>query len=131
MKTVIQPDKQKAESLKQMARITLQRLESTEVEKYPSNTLTDYYDILHKLMEAITYAKGIKFKGEGAHQQLIDYIRDNGCINDSTAIFIQGMRTFRNRIAYEGFMVNKDYIKTNKQKITKIIDLLLERLENK
>ena len=57
-----------------MARITLQRLDATEQEKYPSNTLTDYYDILHKLMEARTLDAGIKTKGEGAHQQLIDYL---------------------------------------------------------
>ena len=74
MKIEIKTDKQKAESLKKMAEITLRRLEEIDKEKYPSNTLTDYYDVIHKLMEAITVAEGVKIKGEGAHQQLIDYI---------------------------------------------------------
>ncbi|MBS3159240.1 hypothetical protein J4436_00460 [Candidatus Woesearchaeota archaeon] len=43
MITKTQPDKQKAESLKKMAEITLQRLEEMDLVKYPSNTLNDYY----------------------------------------------------------------------------------------
>lgn len=51
----IRPDRHKAESLKKMAKITLQRLEETDTAKYPSNTLTDYYDIIHELMEALDH----------------------------------------------------------------------------
>ncbi|HIH37707.1 hypothetical protein J4460_07840 [Candidatus Woesearchaeota archaeon] len=53
MKILIKPDKQKAKALQKMAEITLQRLKELDPEKYPSNTLTDYYDVLHKLMDAI------------------------------------------------------------------------------
>lgn len=70
----IKPDKQKTEALKKMAGVTLDRLGKTEIEKYPSNTLLDYYDIIHKLLEAIASKEGIKIKGEGAHQELIDYV---------------------------------------------------------
>ena len=49
----IKPDKQKSESLKKMAEITLERLNKTNMEDYPSNTLEDYYDIIHKLLEAL------------------------------------------------------------------------------
>jgi ferredoxin len=57
-----------------MAEITLERLRTTDKEKYPANTLTDYYDTIHKLMEAIALLSGIKTKGEGSHQELIDYV---------------------------------------------------------
>ena len=70
----IHPNKEKSKSLKKMAEITLERLKETNIEKYPSNTITDYYDVVHKLMEALTLANGSKIKGEGAHQELIDYI---------------------------------------------------------
>ena len=43
MITKVKPDKQKSESLKKMAEITLKRLNDTDMEKYPSNTLLDYY----------------------------------------------------------------------------------------
>lgn len=72
MITKIRPDKQKAESLRKMAEITLERLKKTDMEEYPSNTLLDYYDIIHKLMEAIALKEGTKIKGEGAHQELIE-----------------------------------------------------------
>ena len=73
MITKIKPDKQKSESLKKLAEITLERLNKTSIEDYPSNTLLDYYDVIHKLMEALTLNEGVKIKGEGAHQELIDY----------------------------------------------------------
>jgi hypothetical protein len=74
MITKIKPDKQKSESLVKMAKITLERLNNTDMNKYPSNTLLDYYDVIHKLIEALTLREGIKVKGEGAHQELIEYI---------------------------------------------------------
>ena len=45
----IHSDKQKSNSLKKMAEITLERLRQTDAKKYPTNTLNDYYDIIHKL----------------------------------------------------------------------------------
>ncbi|MFH1276428.1 MAG: hypothetical protein ABIH82_04930 [Candidatus Woesearchaeota archaeon] len=60
MITKVKPDKQKSESLKKMAEITLERLNNTDMEKYPNNTLLDYYDVVHNLMEALTLKEGIK-----------------------------------------------------------------------
>ena len=125
----IKQDKQKAEALKKMAEITLKRLGEINLTKYPSNTLTDYYDIIHKLMESITLAEGTKIKGEGAHQELINYITEKLRINEQNRQFLQQIRDYRNRISYEGFMVNEEYISTNQEKIKTIIKLLLEKLK--
>ena len=107
-----------------MAEITLERLNKTDMNKYPSNTLLDYYDVIHKLIEALTLKEGIKIKGEGAHQELIDYIAKQQCIDEQTRQFLQQMRDYRNRIAYEGFMVHRNYINLNKERIQKIINLI-------
>lgn len=128
MITKIKPDKQKSKSLKRMAEITLERLNDTDIEKYPSNTLLDYYDTIHKLMEAIAFNEGIKAKGEGAHQELIDYVAKQQIINEQMRQFLQQMREYRNRISYEGFMVHKDYINLHKTTIQKIITRLFEQL---
>ena len=72
----IQPDKQKAKSLMEMAKVTLKRLREVKKEKYPSNTLTDYYDIIRKLMDALNSLDGVKIKGEGAHSQIINHVCD-------------------------------------------------------
>ena len=124
----IKPDMQKSESLKKMAEITLERLGKTEIEDYPSNTLLDYYDIIHKLMEALTLKEGIKIKGEAAHQELIDYIAKSQGFTEGNRQFLQQMRDYRNRISYEGFMINKNYILLNGGKILFIINKLSEML---
>ena len=111
-----------------MAEITLERLEKTELAKYPSNTLTDYYDIFHKIMEAITLSQGVKFKGEGAHQELIDWICERHHLGEQTRQFLQQMRDYRNRIAYEGFTISENYISLNKKTIKDLIITLFKKL---
>ena len=123
------PDQQKSESLKRMAEITLERLGNTDMGRYPSNTLVDYYDAVHKLMEALTLKEGIKVKGEGAHQELIDYVAKEKKIDEHMRVFLQQMRDYRNRISYEGFMVNENYIKLNKEIIERIVKHLFEQLK--
>ncbi|MBU4284148.1 MAG: hypothetical protein KJ968_03505 [Nanoarchaeota archaeon] len=128
MITKIRPDKSKSRSLKIMAEITLERLENTDREKYPTNTLNDYYDAIHKLMEALSMLNGIKIKGEGAHQELIDYIAEQYNFDEQTRQFLQQMRDYRNRISYEGFMIHKNYIILNQEKIKNIIKKLFNEL---
>ena len=99
------------------------------MEKYPSNTLSDYYDVVRKLIEAITVKEGIKVKGEGAHQELIDYVAKQNKINEQMRQFLQQMRDYRNRISYEGFMIHKNYIELNKAVIRGIIEHLFEQLK--
>jgi len=128
MITKITPDFQKSNALKQMAEITLKRLNSTNLEEYPSNTLLDYYDILHQLLEAIAFKEGFKTKGEGAHQELINQIAKQGILNESSRNFLQKMRDYRNRISYQGLMINKNYLDNNKLAIEKLISELFQFL---
>lgn len=123
-------DKQMAKSLVKMAGITLERLKTTDQEKYPANTLTDYYDAIHKLMEALALLHGIKTKGEGAHQELIDYITKEEKLNEQARQLLHQMREYRNRIHYEGFDINRNYIVLNEQIINKTICALRERIEH-
>lgn len=125
----ITPDTQKSAALVTVAKITLERLEKTETELYPSNTLLDYYDIIHNLLEALTLKEGIKVKGEGAHQELIEYVVKHHGLNEQTRQFLQQLRDYRNRISYEGFMVNEQFIRTNTSRIRSIITELRQRME--
>ena len=129
MKRKITPDKQKSESLKAMALITLERLKEINLTKYPSNTLTDYYDIIHKLMESLTFKQGVKIQGEGAHKELIDHISKEYHLEEKERIFLQQLRDYRNRISYEGFSINKNYITQHKRKIETIINKLIQNLK--
>jgi len=125
----IEADLQKAKSLVNMSKITLERLKKTNILEYPSNSLIDYYDCIHKILEALCFIEGIKIKGEGAHQELIDYVFKKYQIMDSDRIFVQEMRDFRNRISYEGFTITQDYIERNLNKIESII-VRLSKLVN-
>ncbi len=129
MITKVKQDKQKSDSLKKMAEITLRRLAKTDMQLYPSNTLLDFYDAIHKLIEAQTLREGIKIKGEGAHQELIDHIAKQNKIDEQTRQFLQQMREYRNRISYEGFMIHKNYIDLNRDKLQKIIKQLFDQLK--
>lgn len=124
----ISPDKEKAKALLAMAKITLERLHGMELRKYPSNTLIDYYDVIHKLFDAIACVRGIKLKGDGAHQQLIDYICEE-YFSEKERIFLQDMRDYRNKIQYEGFVVTVNYIDSNSNRFEVIIRKLIRITE--
>ncbi|MBU2561363.1 MAG: hypothetical protein KKD17_03620 [Nanoarchaeota archaeon] len=124
-----QQDRQKALSLMRMAEITLKRLNESDKQKYPSNTLTDYYDIIHKLMEALAANEGIKVKGEGAHQQLIDHTCERYKLGEQTRQFLQQLREYRNRVSYEGFIVRPEFIETNSEKIETTVNRLTKLLQ--
>ena len=112
-----------------MAEITLKRLQEIDKDKYPSNTLTDYYDIIRKLMESLNFIEGIKIKGEGAHIQIINHVCNGYKLGESTRQFIQELRDFRNRISYEGFSIKENYIKTNAGRMDDIINNLLKIID--
>jgi uncharacterized coiled-coil DUF342 family protein len=125
MQIKIGVDRQKAMALIKMAKTTLERLKETSQDKYPTNALTDYYDILHKVMEALVSVEGIKIKGEGAHQELIDYVCKRYELGEPVRRFLQELRDYRNRVSYEGFMITPAYIKANFKKIEEIINILM------
>ncbi len=116
-----EPDNEKAKALVKMADITIERIKDTNKEKYPSNVLTDYYNVIRNLLEAITSKKGIKIKGEGAHINIINYVCKEYQLDESVRQFIQELRDYRNRTYYEGFNIKKEYIKTNEPIIKEII----------
>ncbi len=85
--------------------------------------------VLDKLLEALSLRDGIKIKGEGAHQELIDFIAQKYSLSEQKRLFLQQMRDYRNRISYEGFMIQKNYIILHKKIILEIISELIEKLK--
>lgn len=113
-------DSAKAKSLKKMAEKIMQRLEDTDKKEYPSQSLADYYKILHSLMEALAAICGVKSSGEGAHKKLIDWVSEEIQFKEGRRRFLQQLRKYRNRIVYEGFMIDEGYIERNGERIEKI-----------
>jgi hypothetical protein len=126
MREDITPDENKAKSLFKMANELLERTKLIPIEKFPSPNLSDYYEIIHMLIEGLLSIKGIKFRGDGAHIETIDEAKNQGFILESERVFIQQIRNLRNRHKYEGFSISKDFVLRNEEKILNIIKKIKE-----
>ena len=126
----IKPDKEEARALKKMANQTLSRIAETDKKKFSTQVVKDYYDVIHYLLEATSVASGKKVKGRGAHAELISLICEKHDLNTEIETFLQNLRKFRNRIAYEGFSMEADYLKRNENKMEKVIDKLNSALKD-
>ena len=60
-------DKSKASSLVAMSVEIIERIETTDKERFPSQVVRDYYDVVHQLFEALASLEGLKFDGQGSH----------------------------------------------------------------
>jgi hypothetical protein len=130
MREEVTPDENKAKALFKMADELLERTKYIPIEKFPSPNLSDLYDIIHMLIEGLLSIKGIKFKGDGAHIETIDEARKQGYISESERVFIQQIRSMRNRHKYEGFSVSVDFVLRNEEKILKIIESLKKKFQS-
>lgn len=117
----VNPDPEKAKSLVKMSKKIKNRIDETNLEKYPSQVMKDYYEILKQLMEAIASLDGVKTKGKGAHKRLIDWIAKKYNLPERDRQFLQQIRVYRNRISYEGLSIDVWYLKRNKGKLERFI----------
>ncbi len=117
-------DREMAKSLKKMAEKTNSRIKETDKNRYTSQVVKDYYNVIHHLMEAISVSLGKKVKGRGAHAQLISFICEEFELGSGLEQFLQELRKYRNRISYEGFFIEKDYLDRNEEKIEGVIEKL-------
>ncbi|MFH1134347.1 MAG: hypothetical protein V1735_07730 [Nanoarchaeota archaeon] len=108
-----------------MAKRTLVRLHRTDMAAFPSNTLLDYYEIIHLLMEAIAVKEGFRMRGEGAHRELIDAVALSLRWSETYLSFVQETRERRNRISYQGFTVPPEWVRQHRDLAEKVIASLV------
>lgn len=128
----ITPDKSKASSILKMAEITLEMIHSLNEEKFPSNMVKEYYEIIRELISAIMILDGRKTYGEGSHAVAIEYLGKNyRQFSDFEISLIDEFRVNRNKISYDGFFIQPEYIKRRKQDIETLIKKLIEVIKNR
>jgi len=129
----ITPDTEKAKSMMNMANTRQEMISTIDSSKYPSLVVEGYYEVIKELMSSILLLDGYKTKGEGAHKVLIDYIGNTYKTEflQSEIYFLDELRKIRNKINYDGFFVNTDYLTRNKKKILGIISKLKEIKQQK
>ena len=119
-------DEEKTFSLVELSDEILIRLEEIGNDKFPTSTLIDYYTVLHSLCEAVACLRGYKFRGEGAHKELIETVLKNY----KSKQLIQELRELRNKAHYEGRKIQIGYIKINEKEIKETIAYLKNIIVN-
>lgn len=128
----ITPNKEKAKSILKMVETTLEMVKLIDLAKYSSNITKEYYDIIRELMTVLLLLDGYKTYGEGAHKKLVEYLQTNYKEFDEYEIsLIDDLRITRNKIAYDGFFVKRDYIERKIIDIQKIIEKIRGMIDNK
>ena len=128
----VTPDKLKAKSMLKMVEITLNMIKEIDITRYSSNITKEYYEVIRELMAIILLLDGYKTYGEGAHKKLIEYIEANyKQFADYELSLIDDLRIVRNKIAYDGFFVEREYIETKMKDIQRIIGKLKDIIKQK
>ena len=126
----VTPDKERAKSIMKMADTTLELVKTVDADRFSSNVLKDYYDVIRELLSITLLLDGLKTQGESAHKKLIEYVgRAYTLFTEHELSLIDDLRIVRNKIAYDGFFVPSDYLPRNKKAIETVIDKL-KRLVN-
>lgn len=121
MKLSTRPDVARAEALRASANATIERLSTVDQKRFPSDALVDYYGALHKYLEAYAYENGVRFRGDGAHYELIEYVAEERKLPLHEKRFLQELREQRNRVAYEGEEVTYAFLSSRKNDIERLI----------
>jgi len=121
----ITPDLEKAKSILKMVKITLEMIQSLDTNKFTSNITKEYYEVIRELLGIILLLDGYKTYGEGAHKRLIEYLEENyQQFNQDEIHLLNNLRITRNKIAYDGFFVEKNYLERRSSDIKDIIEKL-------
>lgn len=128
----ITPNKEKAKSILKMVDTTIEMIKVIDVSKFSSNVTKEYYDVVRELISVVLLLDGYQTYGEGAHKKLIEYLQSNYKeFNEYEISLIDNLRITRNKIAYDGFFVDKDYIERKIKDIQEIIGKLKGIIEKK
>ena len=94
-----------------MAEETLNFISDCNAIRHPTHVAKEYYDAIRNLIAACLLLKGYAAQGEGAHKELIESLPLHyPTFTQKELVFIDELRIIRNRIAYDGFFVTRDYL---------------------
>jgi hypothetical protein len=110
-------------SLIETAELDLKFLERTKIDEYSARKImSNYYDILRSLLEAITLKEGYKVY---SHEAFTFYLKEKG--ESEISLKFDRFRRKRNKINYYGESVSVDEVKEYSEEIKRIIKELKEK----
>jgi len=128
----ITPNKEKVKSILRMVETTLEMVKQIDKNKFPSNVIKEYYDIIRELISVILLLDGYKVIGERAHKRQIEYLEANyNEFHKVEILLMDNLRITRNKISYDGFFVKEDYVERKLDDIYEVIAKLKKIINNK
>ncbi len=125
----ITPDNERARSLYKMVSLIEERIKGQNKNKMSSLIIVDYYEIIKELITAILLIDGYKTL---SHKDLIDYLKDKyNEFNANEISILDDLRILRNRVSYEGFLIDPSYLHRNESTYKLIIKKLKELIKKK
>ena len=118
------PDPGWANRLRAQARLEAQDLEDLKLTSLLR--MRAMYDTLHMYAEAYAVSAGVRFIGDGAHYELIEYLREENMITEAERDFLQRLREKRNELLYEGKQPTLTFVKEIVEKFSKLAEKIAE-----
>ncbi len=124
---VISFDEDKIKSILKMCSVRLKFIKKQIIDDETASIITeDYYEIIKELLTALLLKNGLKSDN---HECLISFFKKNYPNLEYETGIIHELKFIRNRISYDGFFVEKEYLNKNKLEFEHIINLLLGLIE--
>lgn len=120
----VYPDREKAKSVFKMVVHSLEMVKTIDQDKFPSKALTEFYNIIRQLVEIQLLIRGYKARGDEAHEESLRFAENSGILTLTEFLLSDELRKNRNRIEYDGFFIDADYLARKKKEINSLIDKL-------
>lgn len=118
----VTPDKERARSILKMTLLIEERIKLQDRKRMATLIISDYYEIIKELITAVLFIDGYRTL---SHKDLIDYLKENYQeFNEHEISVLDDLRVLRNRISYEGFLVDSAYLERNEKQLKAIIKKL-------
>lgn len=120
--TNIEKDNAKIQAILKMVSVRHEFLNKQKPTGQEFSILTeDYYEIIKELLVALLLKNG--FKSDN-HECLIAFLKEKYSKYDYEISIIHELKNIRNRIAYDGIFVEKEYFNKNRLEFEHIIRIL-------
>jgi len=123
----VSTDKDKIKSILKMCSVRLNFAKKQEINDETASLITeDYYETIKELLTALLLKNGLKSNN---HECLISYFKKNYPDYEYEANIVYELKNIRNRINYNGFFIEKQYLIRNKLEFEHIIGLLVRLIK--
>jgi len=122
-------DKERSKAISNSVLIREKFMKDKDEKEFASIFLENNYEVIKELITALMYLDGYKTL---SHEYLISFLsKFYKNFSEYEINLIDKLRITRNKIAYEGFLVEPDYYINKKKDIIDIIEKLKNTINNK